>query len=194
MQVIEIAESIVSTLFTSALGGQMQDDLDDGMDHLAKHGIIDPKRVCMVGSSYGGYAVIWAVTRNPERYRCGASFAGVMDLGKQLKYQLDFAISRRYRKDWRRTVQGDEKFDPKTVSPLCTVDRLTRPVLVVDGFDDQVVPYKQSKGYADALTKVGKEHEFYTYPKEGHSFTNWNNFKDWLDRLDAFLAKHNPAG
>ena len=137
-------------------GRAMQDDLDDGMDWLAKAGTIDPGRVCLVGSSYGGYAALWGAVRNPERYRCAASFAGISDLKRQLKYQIAFKISKRYRKDWRKTVQGDERFDLTTVSPLYAIDKLHVPLLIVHGDADQRVPYKQSKLYADALAKAGK--------------------------------------
>ncbi len=174
-------------------GRQMQDDLDDGMDWLAGRGIIDAKRACIVGGSYGGYAALWGATRNPERYRCAASFAGVSDLGRQLKYQIDFRVSKRYRKDWRRTVLGAPDFDTRTVSPLFTIDQLKVPLLLVHGDADQTVPYRQSKLYAEALRKAGKTFEFYTYAKEGHGFSTSANFKDWLDRLDAFLAKYNPS-
>lgn len=174
-------------------GRVMQDDLDDGMDWLVKQGIVDPKRVCIVGSSYGGYAALWGATRNPERYRCAASFAGVSDLGKQLKYQLDFKISKRYRKDWRKRVQGDDTFDMTTVSPLYTINRLQVPLLLVHGDNDQRVPYKQSKLYADALKAAGKPYEFDTLKGEGHGFSTSANMQLWLDRLDAFLGKYNPA-
>jgi len=73
----------------------MQDDLDDGMDWLAKQGTIDPKRVCIVGSSYGGHAAMWGAIRNPERYRCAARFAGVSDLKRQIKYANGFFRSQR---------------------------------------------------------------------------------------------------
>ena len=171
----------------------MQDDLDDGMDWLAKQGTIDPKRTCIIGSSYGGYAALWGATRNPERYRCAASFAGVSDVGRQLKYQTSFAIDRRYRKDWRTKVKGSDDFDLKTVSPLYMADRLKVPVLLVHGDSDQTVPLRQSKLYADALTKAGKPHEYHAYPDEGHSLNIADNFRDWLDRLEAFLKRHNPA-
>ena len=55
---------------------KMQDDLDDGLDWLARSGQIDPKRVCIVGGSYGGYAAMWGAIRNPSRYRCAVSIAG----------------------------------------------------------------------------------------------------------------------
>ncbi|WP_298164825.1 S9 family peptidase [Novosphingobium sp.] len=174
-------------------GRAMQDDLDDGMDWLAKQGTIDPKRVCIVGSSYGGYAALWGAVRNPERYRCAASFAGISDLKRQLKYQITFKISKRYRKDWRKTVQGDETFDLTTVSPLYAIDKLKVPLLIVHGDADQRVPYKQSKLYADALAKAGKSYEFVTMKGEGHGFSSDANQQLWLDKLEAFLAKYNPA-
>jgi dipeptidyl aminopeptidase/acylaminoacyl peptidase len=174
-------------------GRAMQDDLDDGMDWLAKEGTIDPKRVCIIGSSYGGYAAMWGAIRNPERYRCAASFAGVSDLKRQLRYSNKFFRSQRYKDDWRRTVQGDDAFDLATVSPLLTVDKLKVPMLLVHGDDDQRVPYKQSKLMADALAKAGKDFEFITLKGEGHGFSSDANMQLWLDKLDAFLAKYNPA-
>ncbi len=174
-------------------GRAMQDDLDDGMDWLAKEGMIDPGRVCLIGSSYGGYAALWGAVRNPERYRCAASFAGISDLKRQLKFQIAFKISKRYRKDWKRTVQGAETFDLTTVSPLFAVDKLTVPVLLAHGDEDQRVPYKQSKLYADALAKAGKPYEFITMKGEGHGFSSDANQQLWFDKLDAFLTKYNPA-
>lgn len=174
-------------------GRAMQDDLDDGMDWLAKQGTIDPKRTCLIGSSYGGYAALWGAVRNPERYRCAASFAGISDLPRQLKYQIAFKVSKRYRKDWRKTVQGDATFDLKTVSPLFAVDKLTVPVLLMHGDDDNRVPYKQSRLYAEALSEAKKPHEFYTLKGEGHGFSSSATMQQWLDKLDAFLGKYNPA-
>lgn len=174
-------------------GRAMQDDLDDGMDWLAQNGTVDPKRVCIIGASYGGYAALWGATRNPERYRCAASFAGVSDLKRQLNYQLDFRISRRYRKDWRHTVLGEPAFDTRVVSPLYTVDRLKVPLLIAHGDADNTVPFAQSKLYVDALLAAGKTVEFKSYAGEGHGFSTAENQADWLDRLDRFLAKYNPA-
>jgi len=88
-------------------GRRMQDDLDDGMDWLVGRGIVDPKRACLVGSSYGGYAAAWGATRNPERYRCASCFAGVFNLRKQLFYTSDFLSSRLY-KEFKSTVRGPE--------------------------------------------------------------------------------------
>lgn len=174
------------------VGRAMQDDLDDGMDWLVKRGIVDPKRVCIVGGSYGGYAALWGVTRNPERYRCAASFAGVTDWNKQLRYDRRF-FSNRYRRELEDRVQGEDDFDLDDVSPVRLADRLTRPVLLVHGEKDSNVPFSQFTLYKDKLEDRGADAVFVNYEDEGHGFSDPENLKDWLDQLDKFLGKHNPA-
>lgn len=174
-------------------GRAMQDDIDDGMDWLVKQGIADPKRVCIVGGSYGGYVALWGATRNPERYRCAVSFAGVSDLKAQLDYQSDFFTGTRWRKDWQNTVKGSGDFDTSSVSPLAHIDKLKVPIMLVHGDKDSTVPLKQTTLYDKALTAAGKPHETHIYPGEGHGFSKSADEKDYMDRLEAFLAKYNPA-
>ena len=173
-------------------GRAMQDDLDDGVDWLVQRGLVDPRRVCIYGSSYGGYAALWGVTRNPEKYRCAASFAGVTDVARQLKY-VSYQLSGAERGEWQQTVRGEKGFELDSISPLGQAGRLTRPVLFAHGDADKQVLYKQSTLYRDALVKAGKPHEFVSYPGEGHGFENQDNFSDWLSRLEAFLQANNPA-
>jgi dipeptidyl aminopeptidase/acylaminoacyl peptidase len=174
------------------IGRVMQDDLDDGMDWLVKDGIVDPARICIVGASYGGYAALWGVIRNPERYRCAASFAGVTDFRAQLKYSGK-SMKSRYAREWKTTVKGDDDFDLDTVSPAKNVAKLSRPVLLTHGDEDNTVPFSQYKTMIAALKKAGKSVETHIYEGEGHGFDDVANEKDWLNRLEAFLAKHNPA-
>lgn len=174
------------------IGRAMQDDLDDGMDWLVKQGIADPARVCVVGASYGGYAALWGVIRNPERYRCAASFAGVTDFKSQLKYDGK-SLRSRYAREWKDKVRGEEDFDLDTVSPAKNAAKLTRPILLTHGDEDSNVPFSQFKKMMDALKKAKKPVESHIYEGEGHGFEDSANAKDWLDRLEAFLAKHNPA-
>lgn len=173
-------------------GRKMQDDLDDGMAWLVKQGIADPKRACLVGGSYGGYAAAWGATRSPELYRCAACFAGVFDLRKQLNYSSDF-LSNRIDRQYRATVRGDNNFDLDSVSPEKQVDRLQVPVLLIHGDADNTVPISQSKNYDAALKKAGRPHEFYIIKDEGHGFMLKDSFAFYLTKLDAFLAAHNPA-
>lgn len=181
------------TLGQGQIGRAMQDDLDDAMDWAVKGGVADPKRVCVVGASYGGYAALWAVIRNPERYRCAASFAGVTDWDKILKYDSRF-FTRNGIKKWRARVVGDDaKFDLSLVSPLVQIARLNRPVLLAHGDQDTNVPFKQFTQFRDAAFKAGKPLKTLVFEGEGHGFDQDENRARWYEALESFLGKHNPA-
>lgn len=177
------------------IGRAMQDDLDDGMDWLVKEGIVDAKRVCIVGSSYGGYAAVWGVIRNPDRYRCAASFAGVMNWKRQLKYQNNQESDGSERKGWSRKVRGgtDGNFDLAMISPAQQVARLTRPVLLVHGDKDTRVPFSQYKEMVELAGKANIPLETLVMPGEGHGFSRSADEEKWYASLETFLGKHNPA-
>jgi dipeptidyl aminopeptidase/acylaminoacyl peptidase len=174
-------------------GRKMQDDLDDGVDWLVASGKVDPKRVCIIGGSYGGYAALWGAIRNPERYRCAASFAGVTDIGAQLSSNRRSFSATRYFKAWRTKVQGEGKIDLKTVSPLAQASRLKIPVLIAHGELDDTVSVKQGKQMVAALEANKADVTSVFYKDGGHDFSSSEDFADFLRRLEAFLAKNNPS-
>jgi dipeptidyl aminopeptidase/acylaminoacyl peptidase len=178
-------------LGTGQIGRKMQDDLDDAMDWAVKQGIADPARVCVVGGSYGGYAAMWAVLRNPERYRCAASWAGVTDLEKQLRYDSQ-SFSRGGFKRWRDRVRGAGVAEVKTVSPMGHADKLNRPLLLAHGTKDIVVPFNQYNMFEKATRTAPVKPETLVIKDEGHSFSTAENEQQWYEALTGFLAKHNP--
>lgn len=173
------------------IGRAMQDDLDDAMDWAVAEGLADPARVCVVGSSYGGYAAIWAVLRNPERYRCAASWAGVTDFDKILRYDRSF-FSRNGFKRWRDKVRGEGVEDMKHVSPLERAATLSRPLLLAHGTKDVVVPVSQYNVFEKASREAPVPPRTLVIDGEGHSFSTAENEQKWYDALEAFLAEHNP--
>jgi len=174
-------------------GRKMQDDVDDGVDWLVKAGKVDPKRVCIMGASYGGYAALWGAIRNPEKYRCAISFAGVTDIDAILRYDRRSFSAPRYFKRWQTKVAGEDKIDLDTVSPLAQAARLTIPVLIAQGEKDTTVPPRQAHQMVNALTKYHANLESVFYKEEVHGFSKPENMADFLRRMDAFLHKHNPA-
>ena len=179
-------------LGSGQIGRAMQDDLDDAMDWAVAEGIADKDRVCVVGSSYGGYAALWAVIRNPDRYRCAASFAGVTDWELMLKYDRRY-FSRKAGKKWEQRVQGEEEFDLDSVSPYRLAAGLSRPVLVAHGKEDNNVPWSQFRKFTNAAEDAPVKPVELLFEKEGHGFTDPANEQKWYDTLVAFLAEHNPA-
>jgi dipeptidyl aminopeptidase/acylaminoacyl peptidase len=174
-------------------GRKMQDDLDDGVAWLAGQGTIDPKRVCIAGASYGGYAALWGAIRNPEIYRCAISFAGVTDVRAMLKYDARALVATRYSKLWRRKVEGEEKRDLAAISPLQQAARLRIPVLVAHGDLDGNVPADQGRQLVRQLKARGAVVQAAFYPGAGHGFSRSADSVDFMKRVEAFLEVHNPS-
>ncbi|MEP2736043.1 MAG: prolyl oligopeptidase family serine peptidase [Erythrobacter sp.] len=175
------------------VGRGMQDDIDDAMDWAVAEGIADPSRVCVVGGSYGGYAALWAVLRNPERYRCAASWAGVTDWDKMLSYDRR-VLSREAGKRWENRIEGDDKsLDLDDVSPYKLAKTLNRPVLLAHGTADSNVPIKQYTIMEKAARKAPVKPTSLVIKGEGHSFSKAESEQKWYDALEVFLAEHNPS-
>lgn len=173
-------------------GRAMQDDIDDGVDHLTAAGTIDSKRVCIMGASYGGYAAIWGAMRNPERYRCAIGLAAVTDLKSMLVHDSR-QVPYKYFKHWKAQVQGSAQTDMEAVSPLRQASKLSVPLLLAHGQRDDNVPPQGAQKLASQLRKLGKPVELVLYPQAGHSLTRPQDLADFLRRVEAFLAKHNPV-
>ncbi|MBH5322172.1 alpha/beta hydrolase family protein [Aurantiacibacter sediminis] len=175
------------------IGRRMQDDLDDAVAHLVAEGIADPQRVCLVGSSYGGFAAVWGVIRNPEIYRCAASWAGVMHFERQLNHDRDYLFGQNARR-WRERVDGDQTdFDLDDVSPAVQVERLTRPVLLAHGQRDNTVPFSQYQLMVGRAERADVLLETLALEGSGHNFFSRADEETYHRTLLDFLAEHNPA-
>ena len=176
-----------------AIGRQMSEDHEDAVKWGIAQGFVDPNRVCISGASYGGYAALWGVIRNPDRYRCAASFAGVTEWDKQLAYDADF-FTRDDQRAWRDRVRGaDRHFDLDTVSPARQVALLHRPVLLVHGKQDSRVPFSQFETMRNAMQRAQvADAVFVVLDDAGHGFATAKDEQTWYDALVAFLGKYNP--
>jgi dipeptidyl aminopeptidase/acylaminoacyl peptidase len=178
-------------------GQAMQDDISDGIHHLVAQGIVDPERVCIGGGSYGGYATLMGLVKDPAQYRCGISVVGVSDLiwMQELGYSDFNSYSPDSADAFFALTMGDLKTDHAMLeqySPRRHADKVQAPVLFVHGADDKRVPIKHAEGMRDALKSAGKPYEWAVYSGEGHGFLKPENRLDYYRRMEAFLAKHNP--
>ena len=169
-------------------GLKMQDDLNDAVTHLAKIGVADAKRVCMVGASYGGYAAMRAAERDGAMYRCAVSYAGVSDLSKLAK-QADRALFGPRTADWLR----EQAPDLADVSPINRPEKFSIPILIVHGKKDMRVPVDQSRSMADKLKETGRDVIYIEQPLADHHFSRSEDRLEFLKAMESFLARHNPA-
>lgn len=169
------------------MGLAMQDDITDALAWAVKEGIADPKRACIVGASYGGYAAMWGIAKDPDLYRCAASIAGVANLRREVNDFGNYYMGGKYRDDWKRMTP-----DFAAVSPFNAVDRIKAPLLLIHGKKDITVDHGQSNAMFGKMRGAGKQVELVTLPEADHGFSREADRVSLLTALEAFLFKHNP--
>ncbi|MEO9384178.1 S9 family peptidase [Chromobacterium phragmitis] len=171
-------------------GGKMQDDVTDGVSWLVKEGVADPKRVCIYGGSYGGYATLAGIVKTPELYRCAVDYVGVSNLFTFMttippywKPMLDSMYEMVGHPDKDKALLRER-------SPVFHVDRIQAPLLVLQGAKDPRVNINESNQIVDALKKRGVEVEYLVKENEGHGFHNEENRFDSYAAMERFFKKH----
>jgi dipeptidyl aminopeptidase/acylaminoacyl peptidase len=173
------------------IGRGMQDDIEDGTRWAIANGLADPARIAILGGSYGGYAALFALGHNPELYRCGISFAGVTDWTDIIKERRgeEYKFAYLHFREWI----GDPKLDPEflaRISPVNFAEKITAPVLIVQGKEDRIVPPKQARKMVAALEKAGRPPQTLTFSNEGHGLKHEKNRQKYYAEIEGFLAKH----
>ena len=166
-------------------GGQMQDDIEDATKWAIDKRIADPKRICIVGGSYGGYAALMGAATS-DLYQCAVSFAGVSDL----LYLLD--ESRRYGgEEVLRIMLGDKsRSELSETSPVNLTDQIKVPVLLVQGDDDSRVLLKHGRKMRDAMEDSGVNYIYIEQEDSDHFLTLKRNRLQFFKETEKFLKKH----
>lgn len=178
-------------------GRKMQTDISDGVADLAHQGIIDPKRACIVGGSYGGYAALAGVTVQQGLYRCAVSYGGVSDLNYFLNHESPAGTDARnagtrYLFKFLGVRDNDDA-SLHALSPARLADRADAPILLIHGADDTVVPVGQSREMERALRRAGKPVEFVELKGEDHWLSRDATRKAMLAAEISFVERNNPA-
>lgn len=172
-------------------GLRMQDDLNDALKFAVDKGLVDSKRVCIAGGSYGGYAALMGVAKNPELYRCAVSWIGVTDPSYMFSVHWSDA-SDSSKKYYMRDMIGDPVKDAellKANSPLRLAAGIKTPVLLAYGGRDRRVPIVHGEDMRKALIEAGNPPEWIVYDDEGHGWARPQNQIDFWRRVEAFLAR-----
>ncbi len=167
-------------------GGTMQDDITDATRWAIQQGIADPKRICLYGASYGGYASLMGVAKEPDLYACAAGYVGVYDLPTM--YNSGDVQTRASGESYIQTWIGPKE-DIARVSPARLADRIKVPVFLAAGGEDKRAPIEHTEMMEKALRKAGVPVEAVYYPTEGHGFYKIENERDFYTKLLSFFHK-----
>jgi len=173
-------------------GQSMQDDLADAALWAVKQGWADPKRIAIMGASYGGYATLMGLIKNPEIFRCGVDWAGVTDLNLMFT-AAESDASQEQLHYGMRTLIGDPEKDAAMFiqnSPLPNAGKLKQPLLLAHGAQDVRVPLVHATRFRDAVEKNNRQVEWLVYSDEGHGWRHEADNIDFWNHVDAFLDKH----
>jgi dipeptidyl aminopeptidase/acylaminoacyl peptidase len=170
--------------------GKMHEDLLDAVDWAKRQGVADPKKIAIMGGSYGGYATLVGLTFTPDTFACGVDIVGPSNIVSLLKTIPPY---------WRPMkamfakrvgdVEKEEEF-LKSRSPLFRVDKIKAPLLIGQGANDPRVKQAESDQIAKALRNAGKPVEYVVYTDEGHGFARPENRLHFFALAEKFLAKH----
>ncbi len=173
-------------------GEKMQDDLTWGVKYLVAQGIADPKRVGIIGGSYGGYATLAGLAFTPDVYAAGVSIVGPSNIITLLDSIPPYweAIRNVFyeRMGDPRTPEGKKQLERQ--SPLNSASKIKTPLLVLQGANDPRVKQAESDQIVIALRDRGFPVEYIVAPDEGHGFARPVNNMAGFAAAEKFLAKH----
>lgn len=169
-------------------GGRMQDDVTDATRWAVAQGVADPRRVCIFGGSYGGYAALEGVVKKPDLYRCAIGYVGIYDLRPM--YTCGDIPQSEFGENYLKMVLGEDESVLWDRSPIAHLDRLKAKVMLVVGGSGARVPPVQGENLNAALDKAHIQHEWLYQRTEGHGFYDEKNVVGLFEKIAAFLDRN----
>jgi dipeptidyl aminopeptidase/acylaminoacyl peptidase len=175
-------------------GGKMQDDLTDATLWAIKEGHADPKRICIYGASYGGYAALMGVAKEQSLYQCAVGYVGIYDLA-MMYTKGDIHERDSGRRYLQRTI-GKDSYVLRALSPAEQASKIKVPVFLAAGARDVRAPPEHTEAMRDALIKAGNPpDEVIIQAGEMHGFydekNNLNLYTKMLAFFDKYIGKNN---
>jgi len=174
---------------------RMHNDVIDGVRWAIEEGIADPDRLGIMGASWGGYATMTALAKEPEMFQFGVNFFGVVDIPEHIRTYKEWDRVEGYNY-WTRRIgdPGDEEDRAmlEEWSAIHHIEKIQAPVFIYHGKDDRNVDIEQSRMLVSELKKYDKPYEFVYRTDEMHAAFNEENRIDLYRQLDEFLKPFAP--
>lgn len=174
------------------VGRKVMDDVEDGVQYVIDQGWVDASKIAIYGASHGGYATLMGLVKTPDLYVCGVDYVGVSNIEtllasipeywkpyKEMLYQI-----------WYNLEDPKENEMAKEVSPIYQVDKIKKPLFVVQGANDPRVNINESDQIVRALREKGFDVPYLVKYNEGHGFAQEENSIEFYRAMMGFFSKY----
>lgn len=174
------------------IGRKAMDDVEDGLAYVIKEGWVDKDKVAIYGASHGGYAVLRGMTKTPDLYACGVDYVGVSNLHTFMETIPPYweKYKAMLYKIWYDPTVPEQKAIMDEISPALHVDKIKKPLVVVQGANDPRVNIDEADQIVESLRKRGVEVPYMVKYDEGHGFAKEENKLDFYQAMMGFFAEH----
>jgi dipeptidyl aminopeptidase/acylaminoacyl peptidase len=169
-------------------GGDLQDVLA-AADWIKQTGYVDPKKLILMGGSYGGYMTMMGVTKAPEVWAAGVPIVPFVNWATEIQNE-DPVLQQSDLATMGDPIKNKALYDDR--SPINFIDRVKAPLLLLAGGHDPRCPKTEAQQVVDAIKKRGGTVEYKVYENEGHGFAKVENQIDAYKRVAEFLKAHVP--
>lgn len=174
------------------IGRKAMDDVEDGIEYIIKEGWADKDKIAIYGGSHGGYAVLRGMTKTPDLYACGVDYVGVSNLHTFMETIPPYW--EKYRellyKIWYNPSIPEEKIIMDEVSPALHVEKIKKPLFVVQGANDPRVNINEADQIVETLRGKGVDVPYMVKYDEGHGFGKEENRLEFYKAMMGFFAEN----
>lgn len=174
------------------IGRAAMDDVEDGVRYAIAQGWVDEDKIAIYGGSHGGYATLMGLVKTPDLYTCGVNYVGVSNIETFFSSFPEYwkPLTEMVKQIWYDLDNPEELAIAREVSPVYQVDKIIKPVYVVQGANDPRVNINESDQIVTALRAKGMEIPYMVKYNEGHGFYREENRMDFYSTMLGFLAKY----
>ncbi len=174
------------------IGRKAMDDVEDGLKYAIDQGWVDGENAAIYGGSHGGYAVLRGLTKTPDLYACGVDYVGVANLFTFMDSMPEYwkPYLKIIKEIWYDQDVPEEKAIMEEVSPVNHIDKIKKPLFVVQGANDPRVNINESDQIVSALRAKGVDVPYMVKYDEGHGFAKEENSIALYEAMLGFFAKH----
>lgn len=174
------------------IGRKVMDDVEDGVRYAIAQGWADENKIAIYGGSHGGYATLMGLVKTPDLYVCGVDYVGVSNIETFFTSFPEYwkPLTEMVKQIWYDLDNPEEKAIAREVSPVYQIDKITKPVYVVQGANDPRVNINESDQIVTALRAKGLDVPYMVKYNEGHGFYREESRMDFYGTMLGFLAKY----